>query len=147
VDDYDLHVAHFLVQGCDVLDEQPASRSRPAARADEGGDQRHAAHVHRRRLVGRGLLRQQRLADRRQADPNDHGAQDWADAQAIYALIEQQLVPTFYERDDRGLPRRWLQVVKHSIRTVLPHFSARRMVKDYVRDMYLPAVRRETLTR
>jgi starch phosphorylase len=81
-----------------------------------------------------------------QADPNDHGAQDWADAQAIYALIEQHLVPTFYDRDDRGIPRRWLQIVKHSVRSVLPRFTARRMVKDYVRDMYLPAVRREAVT-
>ena len=80
------------------------------------------------------------------ADPNDQGAQDWADAQALYTLIEEQLVPTFYERDAHGIPRRWLQTVKQSIRTVLPGFSARRMVKDYVRDMYLPAVRRETLT-
>jgi starch phosphorylase len=79
------------------------------------------------------------------ADPNDHGAQDWADAQAIYTLIEQHLVPTFYDRDDRGIPHGWLQIVKQSIRTVLPHFTARRMVKEYVRDMYLPAVRRETV--
>jgi starch phosphorylase len=50
-------------------------------------------------------------------------------------------VPSFYERDAAGLPRRWLHTVKQSIRTVLPLFSARRMVKDYVRTMYLPAVR------
>ena len=81
-----------------------------------------------------------------QADPNDHGAQDWADAQAMYALLEEQLVPTFYDRDANGIPRRWLQIVKQSIRTVLPRFSARRMVKEYVRDMYLPALRQETLT-
>jgi starch phosphorylase len=51
-------------------------------------------------------------------------------------------VPAFYDRDDKGIPRRWLQVVKQSIRTVLPRFSTRRMVKEYVRDMYVPAVRR-----
>ena len=79
-----------------------------------------------------------------QADPNDHGAQDWADAQAMYALLEEQLVPTFYERDPAGIPKRWLAIVKQSIRTVLPRFSARRMVKDYVREMYLPAVRQTT---
>ena len=56
-------------------------------------------------------------------------------------------VPAFYERDDKGLPHAWLKVVKESIRTVLPRFSARRMVKEYVRTMYLPAARVETLTR
>jgi len=47
----------------------------------------------------------------------------------------------FYERDHEGMPKRWLQIVKQSIRTVLPRFSARRMVKEYVRDMYVPAMR------
>ena len=75
-----------------------------------------------------------------QANPDDHGAQDWADAQALYALLEEQLVPAFYDRDDRGIPRRWLKIVKHSIRTVLPQFSARRMVKEYVKTMYQPAL-------
>jgi starch phosphorylase len=81
------------------------------------------------------------------ADPNDHGAQDWADVQAIYSLIENDLVPAFYERDANGIPRRWLQVVKQSMRTVLPQFSTRRMVKEYVKKVYLPALRQETLAR
>ena len=73
-------------------------------------------------------------------DSSDPRAQDWADAQALYALIEQQLLPTFLDRDAQGIPRRWLQFAKQSIRTVLPRFSARRMVKEYVRTMYLPAL-------
>ena len=80
------------------------------------------------------------LIDGHAADPNDQGAQDWADAQALYTLIEQQLVPTFYSRDEQGIPQRWLQIVKQSICTVLPRFSARRMVKEYVRTMYKPAL-------
>ena len=67
--------------------------------------------------------------------------------QSLYSLIENELVPAFYDRDARGIPRRWLQVVKQSIRTVLPRFSTRRMVKDYVENVYLPALRQETLTR
>ena len=43
--------------------------------------------------------------------------------------------------------RQWLRVVKQSIRTVLPRFSARRMVKEYVRDMYLPAMRDQAVTK
>jgi len=82
-----------------------------------------------------------------QADPNDHGAQDWADAQAMYAIIEQQIVPTFYDRTTDGVPHRWLRIVKQSIRTVLPRFSARRMVKEYVRTKYVPAVRQPSAIR
>ena len=59
----------------------------------------------------------------------------------MYTLLEQELVPAFYDRDEHGIPREWLRVVKESIRTVLPRFSARRMVKDYVRDTYAPMLR------
>ena len=45
-------------------------------------------------------------------------------------------MPAFYDRDPIGVPRRWLQIVKESIRTVAPQFSARRMVKEYVERMY-----------
>ena len=121
VDDYDLHVAHFLVQGCDVwLNNPRQADGGQRHERHEGGHQRNAASVDRRRLVGRRIHRRERLAHRRACRPNDQGAQDWADAQALYSLIEEQLVPTFYERDSRGIPRRWLQIVKQSIRTVLP---------------------------
>ena len=81
------------------------------------------------------------------ADPNDPGAQDWADAQALYTLLEERLVPAFYDRDAQTIPRRWLKIVKESIRTVLPRFSARRMVKEYVRTVYQPALGEQAVTK
>jgi starch phosphorylase len=53
-------------------------------------------------------------------------------------LLEEQIVPTFYERDSRNIPRGWVRIVKEAIRTVTPRFSARRMVKQYVEEMYAP---------
>ena len=49
------------------------------------------------------------------------------------------MVPTYYQRDDRGIPHAWLQIVRESIRTATPRFSALRMVKEYVDKMYAPA--------
>ena len=148
VDDYDLHVAHFLVQGCDVWMNNP----RKPLEASGTSGMKAAINGTPHFSIGDGWWAEGFTGENGwliegRADPNDHGAQDWADAQAMYTLIEEQLVPTFYERDARGIPRRWLQIVKQSIRTVLPGFSARRMVKEYVREMYLPAVRRETVAR
>jgi starch phosphorylase len=148
VDDYDLHVAHYLVQGCDVWLNNP----RKPLEASGTSGMKAAINGTPHMSIGDGWWAEGYSGDNGwliegHADPNDHGAQDWADAQAIYELIEQQLVPTFYDRDDRGVPRRWLQIIKHSIKTVLPQFSARRMVKDYVREMYLPAIRQEAVTR
>jgi len=148
VDDYDLHVAHYLVQGCDVWMNNPRKPMEASGTSGMKAAINGTPHL----SVGDGWWAEGFSGDNGwliegRADPNDHGAQDWADVQAIYTLIEQELVPTFYDRDDQGIPRRWLRIVKQSIRTVLPRFTARRMVKDYVRDMYLPAVRRETVSR
>ena len=142
VDDYDLHVAHFLVQGCDVWMNNPLKPLEASGTSGMKAAINGTPHM----SIGDGWWAEGFTGDNgwlieAQADPNDPGAQDWADAQAMYGLLEQQLVPTFYDRDTDGIPRGWLRIVKQSIRTVLPRFSARRMVKDYVREMYGPAVR------
>jgi starch phosphorylase len=68
---------------------------------------------------------------------NDADA-DAADAEALYRVIEQEVVPSFYERDGTGVPKRWLSMVKEAIRTVAPNFCARRMVKQYAEEFYAP---------
>jgi starch phosphorylase len=65
---------------------------------------------------------------------------DARDADQIYTLLEREVVPLYYDRGMDGVPRGWLQVVRHALRTVTPAFSARRMVKEYVRFMYAPAI-------
>jgi starch phosphorylase len=72
---------------------------------------------------------------------------DAADANALYRLLEEEVVPAFYDRDAASIPRRWIATVKEAIRTVAPRFSARRMVKEYVEKMYVPAIERKTVAR
>ena len=142
VDDYDLHVAHFLVQGCDVWMNTP----RKPLEASGTSGMKAAINGTPHLSIGDGWWAEGFTGTNGwliegQADPNDQGAQDWADVQAMYALLEKQLVPAFYDRDPQGVPRRWVRVIKESIRTVMPHFCTRRMVKEYVRNMYLPALK------
>jgi starch phosphorylase len=68
---------------------------------------------------------------------------DEADAGRLYDLLEQQVVPMFYKRDNRGLPVEWLQRMKHAIRTAGERFNARRMVQEYATRFYAPAMRGE----
>ena len=148
VEGYDLHVAHFLVQGCDVWMNNP----RKPLEASGTSGMKAAINGTPHMSIGDGWWAEGFTGTNGwliegHADPNDQGAQDWADVQSLYSLIENQLVPAFYDRDARGIPRRWLQVVKQSIATVLPQFSTRRMVKDYVKNVYLPALRQETVSR
>lgn len=68
-------------------------------------------------------------------DP-DHDAQDHRHAQALYDLLEQQVVPLFDDRDEHGIPRAWLAMVRQSLKTNGPRFSATRMVREYAERIY-----------
>jgi starch phosphorylase len=71
---------------------------------------------------------------------DDWDAQDEVDSQALYRILEEQVVPLYYDRDLLGLPRGWIAVMKEAIRTSVAGFSTRRMVKEYTEKMYLPAM-------
>jgi starch phosphorylase len=71
-------------------------------------------------------------------------AQDAADANAIYETLEQKVVPLFYRRDADGVPREWIARSKQAVRTVAPTFSARRMLIDYLNELYGPAAAGES---
>jgi starch phosphorylase len=69
----------------------------------------------------------------------DEAGQDARHANALYDILEQQVIPLFHDRDADGIPRRWLAMVKRSLRTNGPRFSAARMVEDYAGRIYPPA--------
>jgi len=75
-------------------------------------------------------------------DYKDPGVQDTAEAEALYGLLENEVVPLFYKRDADGVPRGWVRVMKEAIRTAAPVFCTRRMVKEYAERFYVPAARR-----
>jgi starch phosphorylase len=70
-------------------------------------------------------------------DDPDH--RDDLEATALYDLIEGSVAPRFYDRDGRGLPARWLEMVRHTLSSLGPKVLASRMVQDYVRALYVPA--------
>ncbi|CAN5709516.1 glycosyltransferase family 1 protein [soil metagenome] len=70
---------------------------------------------------------------------NDRAKQDSRDADAIYRLLEQQIVPEFYDRDVNGVPRKWVARMIASMKTVCAQFSTSRMVGDYCTKYYLRA--------
>ena len=64
---------------------------------------------------------------------------DYADAESLYTLLEEQVVPLYYERGMDGLPHAWLARSKRSLQTLTAEFSSNRMVRDYFDDYYMPA--------
>ena len=64
--------------------------------------------------------------------------QDQNDANSLYSTLEEQILPTYYERDPQGLPKRWIEMMKRSIATIGGRFSASRMVREYTDRAYMP---------
>jgi glycogen phosphorylase len=142
VDDYDLHVAHFLVQGCDVWLNTPRKPLEASGTSGMKAALNGVPHL----SIGDGWWAEG-YSDANgwviEGGPTDNpDAMDAADANALYRLLEEEIVPAFYDRGSDQIPHRWLEFVKESIRTVAPRFSARRMVKEYVERMYAPALER-----
>jgi starch phosphorylase len=147
VDDYDLHVARRLVQGCDVWLNTPRKPYEASGTSGMKAGMNGVLHL----SIGDGWWAEgysatngwQIVGTPASRDPD---AVDAADADALYTLLEREVVPTFYDRNDQGLPHRWLAMVKQSILTITPRFSSRRMLKDYVRQAYAPALVERTGT-
>ena len=75
-------------------------------------------------------------------DEEEHGEDpewDAAEAESLYNILETQIVPEFYGRDNSGIPERWIQRMRKSMATLTPQFSANRTVREYTENYYLPA--------
>jgi glycogen phosphorylase len=140
IDDYELHVAHCLVGGCDVWLNNPRKPFEASGTSGMKASLNGVPHL----SIGDGWWAEGFQGGNgwlieSHTNPDDHAATDAADADALYRLLEEQIVPAFYERDARHIPHRWIQVVREAMRSNLPRFSARRMLKQYISEMYAPA--------
>ncbi|NYJ30282.1 starch phosphorylase [Galbitalea soli] len=73
----------------------------------------------------------------------DASERDDLEAEAMYDLIEHQIAPRFYDRNEQGVPTRWVEGIRHTLSTLSPALSADRMVMEYVERLYMPAARSE----
>jgi starch phosphorylase len=134
--DYDMHIARYLVSGCDLWMNLP----RPPLEASGTSGMKAALNGGVNLSVLDGWWAE--AYDGRNGfsisgeTRPDAEAQDDRDAEAVLDLIEKQIVPLFYERDADGVPHRWMQVVKASLRTAGERFTARRMLADYTERVY-----------
>jgi starch phosphorylase len=141
LEDYDINVARYLVQGVDVWLNTPR---RPMEASGTSG-QKAAINGVLNCSVLDGWWREGYNGKNGWAigDEVDEYAseneQDEMDCEALYNVLENEIVPLYYERDEDAIPHGWLRRVKESIRSIGPIFCTRRMVKEYTIDMYVPA--------
>ena len=143
IDDYDMQVARYLVQGVDVWLNTPI---RPHEASGTSGQKAALNGIPNLSVLDGWWAEGYNGANGWAIAPGEEYAQqagrDGADARALYDLLEQEVVPLFYERDADDVPRGWVRVMKEAIRTAVPTFCMRRMVKDYTEKFYVPSARR-----
>ena len=140
LEDYDIRIGRYLVGGVDVWLNNPR---RPLEASGTSGMKAAANGVVNVSVLD-GWWDEGWTGDNgwaiggRETNP-DEGAQDWADSQNLYRLLEEEVVPEYYDRDDRELPARWLGRMKRSMASTLWRFSTTRMLHEYTERLYLPA--------
>jgi starch phosphorylase len=76
---------------------------------------------------------------------SDHRYQDWVEANALYDVLEKEVIPLYYDRGADGLPRGWIAKMKQSMCQLGPVFNTNRMMKEYAESFYLPAYRQSLI--
>ena len=139
IEDYDMNVARYLVQGVDVWLNTPrrpneASGTSGMKAAMNGamnfsvldGWWHEAYNGHNGWAIGDDVA-------------PDSESQDESDIASLYTTLENEIIPLYYDRDGNNIPSKWLKMMKNNLRTITPQFSMRRMVKEYTEQLYIPA--------
>jgi starch phosphorylase len=143
IEDYDMAIARYLVQGADVWLNTPL---RP----------REASGTSGMKATANGVINMSTLDgwwdEAYQPDTGwaigrgevyeDLNYQDDIESRAIYDILEKEIVPLFYDRSSNGLPHKWIARMKAAMRAICPVFNTSRMIREYAERFYLPAAQR-----
>ena len=138
--DYDMSMARLLYWGCDVWLNNPL---RPLEACGTSG-MKSALNGGLNLSIRDGWWDEWYDGENGWAIPSasgvvDEDRRDELEAAALYDLLQKSVAPKFYERDEHGVPRRWIEMVRHTLQTLGPKVLASRMVRDYTERYYLPA--------
>jgi starch phosphorylase len=146
IENYDMNVARYLVQGVDVWLNTPR---RPYEASGTSGMKAAANGVLNCSILDgwwvEGYSPDVGWAIGRGEQYSDVNLQDQLESQALYDLLEKQIVPLFYDRSIDNLPREWIVRMKHSMGRLAPVFNTNRMVAEYTEKFYIPAYQRGEL--
>jgi starch phosphorylase len=140
VEDYDIHMAHYLVQGVDVWLNTPRRHYEACGTSGMKAAVNGVLHLSvRDGWWKEGYNGANGWAIRDDMEAHDPIEEDKLDAEAIYSLLEEKIVPLYYQRDRNGVPHGWVLMVKEAINSTMCRFSTKRMLKEYIEQMYIPA--------
>ena len=138
VEDYDIQVARYMVSGADVWLNNPR---RPLEASGTSG-QKVSVHGGLNLSVLDGWWREgfdgtNGWAIGGDSSTEDAEAQDVVDGESLYETLTQAVIPLFFDRDDQGIPRGWIDKIRRAMQTLIPQYNTDRMVAEYVTKYYL----------
>jgi starch phosphorylase len=147
IEDYDIYTGQKLVQGVDVWLNNPrrpleASGTSGQKVCFNGGINCSVldgwwCEGYKADANGKGI---NGWAIGEDAHTSDQDLQDSIDSESFYRLLEEEIVPLYYDQDAQGVPQRWVQMMKASIKTNAPLFNTDRMISDYFSQVYVPEI-------
>ncbi len=141
IEDYEMHLAHRLVQGVDLWLNLPRV---PLEASGTSGMKAALNGVPQLSTFDGWWAEAYNGRNGWVIPPAPEGGDldlaDAADADQLYRLLESEVVPLFYARDEQGIPRGWVDRMKHALHVAGQGFTARRMVREYVEEFYVPAM-------
>ena len=140
VEDYELHVAHRLVQGVDLWLNLP----RAPMEASGTSGMKAALNCVPQLSTLDGWWAEGFNGQNGWAIPLSEGTDDEVDQQdhdALFDILEREVVPMYYDRDEENLPRAWIRMMKQALRVGGAHFTTGRMVREYTEKFYMPALK------
>jgi starch phosphorylase len=140
VEDYDMNVARYLVQGVDVWLNTPR---RPLEASGTSGMKAAANGVLNLSILDgwwcEGYEGDNGWVIGTGEEYSDADYQDQVESEALYEILEKDIVPSFYERSRDDIPREWIRKMKRCLITCSPEFNTNRMLRDYSENFYFPA--------
>lgn len=145
LENYDMRIGRMLVQGCDVWLNTP---KRPQEACGTSGQKAAANGVLNCSILDGWWPEAFDGTNGWAIGEANPSLEDWQldqfEARSLYQTLEEKIVPTFYDRDESGVPIDWTAMMKRSIAGIGPRFSSHRMVRDYLRKAYMPLLNQES---
>jgi starch phosphorylase len=139
IENYDIHVCRQMVSGCDIWLNNPR---RPLEASGTSG-QKAGCHGCLNLSIMDGWWREgydgtNGFAIGDDTNPDSIAEQDRRDSANLYKTLTEQVIPTFFNRDERGIPRRWIAMMRRAMITLVSKYDTWRMVQEYTNKYYLP---------
>jgi starch phosphorylase len=138
VENYDVHIARQMVSGCDVWLNNPR---RPLEASGTSGMKAGCNGCLNFSILDgwwrEGYDGTNGFAIGGDSNPNNVEEQDRVDSANLYQTLTEQVIPMFFDRDEQGIPRQWIQRIRRAMVTLVSQFTTDRMVKEYTRKYYL----------